>query len=323
MQLLNIINILRNCLGKGIVLFESQHSEIHHNKIYFQESIGIECNFNSSFAKIYYNWLHNGTGYGVCLGSNEQNCTVYHNYFLANMQLHLPPDQKLVQPYTGLSQAADQGKNNLWYHPQLLEGNYWTDWESGEYKIYGVVNSTDPYPLPLYDSDNDGIEDWTEIYIYGTSPGNADTDSDGIEDGEELIEGTDGYITDPTNADTDSDGLTDGYEINNDLSPVNPDTDNDGISDGIEVNITLTDPTDSDTDDDGLTDGDEVIFYDTDPNDADSDDDGYTDGEEVDFGSDPNDPNSHPDPTNGGTLNILIPLLLSSIVFIISRKWKK
>jgi hypothetical protein len=41
------------------------------------------------------------------------------------------------------------------------------------------------------DSDNDGLSDYDEIYIYKTSPYLKDTDSDGINDKSELMEGGD------------------------------------------------------------------------------------------------------------------------------------
>ncbi|MFP4514410.1 MAG: hypothetical protein ACLFNO_00150 [Parcubacteria group bacterium] len=41
------------------------------------------------------------------------------------------------------------------------------------------------------DTDGDGLSDWEEINIYGTSPYLPDTDSDGLSDSEEISSGTD------------------------------------------------------------------------------------------------------------------------------------
>ncbi len=41
------------------------------------------------------------------------------------------------------------------------------------------------------DTDGDGLSDYDEIYIYGTSPYLADTDGDGISDYDEIMQGTD------------------------------------------------------------------------------------------------------------------------------------
>lgn len=47
------------------------------------------------------------------------------------------------------------------------------------------------YILQTTDTDGDGLSDYDELYIYGTSPFLADTDSDGISDYDEVIGGTD------------------------------------------------------------------------------------------------------------------------------------
>lgn len=50
------------------------------------------------------------------------------------------------------------------------------------------INSTDA--LRFRDTDNDGINDFDELYVYTTSPYLADSDSDGIDDLEEVTKGT-------------------------------------------------------------------------------------------------------------------------------------
>lgn len=45
--------------------------------------------------------------------------------------------------------------------------------------------------LQKIDSDNDGLSDYDELYVYGTSPYLSDTDSDGIDDRTELESGGD------------------------------------------------------------------------------------------------------------------------------------
>lgn len=47
------------------------------------------------------------------------------------------------------------------------------------------------YRLQNIDTDGDGLSDYDEIYIYGTSPYLVDTDSDGISDYDEVMRGTD------------------------------------------------------------------------------------------------------------------------------------
>ncbi|SMO93409.1 Outer membrane protein OmpA [Gracilimonas mengyeensis] len=150
------------------------------------------------------------------------------------------------------------------------------------------LRSLDEETLRGLDTDQDGLNDYLEIYEYETDPLNPDTDDDGLTDGEEVNE----YETDPLNADTDGDGLSDGDEVNSyNTDPLNPDSDEDGLTDGEEVNEYYTDPNNADSDGDGLSDYDEVMTHETDPNNADSDGDGFTDGQELDMGTDPNDAN--------------------------------
>ena len=100
-----------------------------------------------------------------------------------------------------------------------------------------------------YDTDGDGINNYTEVYITSTDPSVPDTDKNGVSD---------------ENEDADGDGLSNIFELDNALKPNNKDTDGDGLSDGEEVNETGTDPKSPDTDGDGLSDKDEKLLG-TDP----------------------------------------------------------
>lgn len=71
-------------------------------------------------------------------------------------------------------------------------------------------------PLKDQDSDNDGVNDYRELFVFNSNPNRKDTDKDGLKDAEEVRLGS---------------------NLNR------KDTDRDGISDGDEVNITLSDPT--------------------------------------------------------------------------------
>ena len=120
---------------------------------------------------------------------------------------------------------------------------------------------TDPKKM---DTDDDGLSDYDEIYIYNTDPVKADSNDNGINDIDE---------------DFDEDGLTLKEEIKFDTDPFNADTDNDGLKDGDEVNKYNTDPLVADTDSDGLKDGEETELN-TDPLKEDTDENGITDNEE-------------------------------------------
>lgn len=147
------------------------------------------------------------------------------------------------------------------------------------------------------DSDDDGLNDGEEKYLYFTNPNNNDTDRDGLLDGLEFglsfphhnstnmtrfkADHNVSSSTRATHWDSDDDGLMDGLEDanqngeidSNETNPNNPDSDGDGIYDGYEVdwNIDtdgdgLINALDNDSDNDGLPDGTE-----------DADCDGYLD----------------------------------------------
>ncbi len=198
---------------------------------------------------------------------------------------------------------------------------------------YVVTQSPQVLSNDLVDTDNDGVSDYDEYFIYDTDPFDEDTDGDGLSDSEEMNE----YGTDPSDRDTDGDGLSDSEEINeydtdpltkdsdgdgfsdyaeiypkeadsdgdglydyeeineHDTDPLSSDTDGDGVADFAEINFHNTDPTDKDTDGDGLSDSEEISEYDTDPNSADTDEDGLIDSKEIEIRSDPMDYNTYSD----------------------------
>ena len=135
------------------------------------------------------------------------------------------------------------------------------------FKVSYVYNDDIPEYSRDIDSDNDGINDMSEVF-YMTDIYNYDTDGDGLPDGVEIY-----YIDlDPLKVDTDDNGTPDGNEdydndklinveeINNKTSLINIDTDYDKLTDYEEVKIYGTNPLLKDTDGDGVTDYEEVII---------------------------------------------------------------
>jgi len=106
-------------------------------------------------------------------------------------------------------------------HSALIEGHEET---------YSSVESWLSYDV---DSDDDGLTNDMETYMYGTDCYDSDTDNDGLTDDVEVY-GT--YGTDPLNPDCDNDGLLDGDEVYlyNTL-PTAWSTDGDILSDSQEV----------------------------------------------------------------------------------------
>ncbi len=110
------------------------------------------------------------------------------------------------------------------------------------------------------DFDLDHVPDWLEDYL-GTSTTEADSDQDGINDYTEI------YIirSDPTVPDSDTDTDGDGLSNYEELfvygtNPVRADSDWDGVADAEEIKVCHTDPLLADTDGDGATDGDELTL---------------------------------------------------------------
>lgn len=158
---------------------------------------------------------------------------------------------------------------------------YWVDEEDVLHSafIYSNVFSND--------TDNDDIPDGLEVE-WGLSPSNKDTDFDGLEDYDEIFV----YGTNASDADTDGDRLVDGFEctgwnmtvLNSTVivsnrtgsektsststnvvvftssNPLSVDTDGDGISDYDELNgdnATISNPSLADSDFDGILDPDD------------------------------------------------------------------
>ena len=90
-------------------------------------------------------------------------------------------------------------------------------------------------------SDTDGLTNSQE-YQFGTDPEDADTDDDGLEDHTEVLV----TFTDPLVADSDHDGLLDGAEVNaaSPTDPLDRDSDDDQMPDGWEVSHQLDPLTD-------------------------------------------------------------------------------
>ncbi len=138
----------------------------------------------------------------------------------------------------------------------------------------------------LDDSDNDTLDDYLEVVVLGTSPGNNDTDFDGMPDFWEITYGLNATSNDALE-DLDADGLPNIFEYNNTANPLLHDTDFDGLSDLEEVTIYHTNASTFDSDNDTLSDIFEVKIFGTNPNSVDTDNDTMSDSWEVSRGLNP------------------------------------
>ncbi|UJG44082.1 MAG: right-handed parallel beta-helix repeat-containing protein [Candidatus Heimdallarchaeum endolithica] len=306
-------NTVTNCENEAIRLEYARDIRVINSSAINSE-FGIRVWFTNNSVFFSNNLVNNNVN-GMEIREECHNNIVHHNIFYNNC--------KYVAPGESFSQAVDEGINNSWYNSISNEGNYWSNWDgSGEYRIDGLSGSVDKYPLTL-DTDEDGLDDPSEIYNYNTDPHDADTDDDGMSDGWEINNNLD-PLTDDSSEDPDDDGLTNLEEYNSNTDPHDADTDDDGMPDDWEVNNNLnplTDDADEDPDDDGLTNLEEYN-YSTDPQDADTDDDEYTDGEEVEKGTDPLDAESHPSLLSMNFISIAFSLSILGFGLFYLRKRK-
>jgi len=98
------------------------------------------------------------------------------------------------------------------------------------YSDYATIK----YSQQLADTDNDGLSDGDEEFVYGTDLDNPDTDDDGLLDGTEvdIAEGT--GCPNPLDPDSDDDNLLDGDEVAIGTNPCDADTDGDGVPDDVD-----------------------------------------------------------------------------------------
>ena len=173
--------------------------------------------------------------------------------------------------------------------------------DSFDYTVVDTAGKTDTATVQvlvgcqLDDTDGDGIPDWVEVIMCGTTTCGdvtTDTDGDGIPDWVEIMMcGTATCANPDDGTDTDGDGIPDWVEIivcgTSTCSDGTEDTDGDGIPDWVEVlmcgTVSCAD-TDTDTDGDGIPDWIEIIMCGTATcasGDTDTDGDGVPDYIEI------------------------------------------
>ncbi len=152
------------------------------------------------------------------------------------------------------------------------------------------------------DTDGDGLPDHQEnntgefitVGYTGSDPNSPDSDNDTVDDGTEVLLGSDPNFDD----DTDGDGITNHEEANGTLNPWQGGTLGSAPGDP-------TDPLATDSDDDGIADKEEIETgndgFVTDPNNPDTDGDGFLDGPEIVAATDPTDGGDAPPPPQFGT----------------------
>jgi len=143
-QITIIDSICSNNKELGIHLYKSTNIELINNTCSTNNLAGILLE-TSSANSLSYNYLINNFLWGMVLDKNSHHNIIHHNTFINNN----------VYYSDGSSQAKDDGYDNIWYDQEMLEGNYWSDYQGGgNYSIDGLANSLDLYPLleqPIYE----------------------------------------------------------------------------------------------------------------------------------------------------------------------------
>ncbi len=140
----NFANVLHNhCEENNISLqiSASQFNEISNNT-FLSNFIGLEIKVTGLGTMSYRKTLNNtvrfnffaiNSFYGLKNGWLCEFSKIYLNSFFFNNQ-------------AGTSQAYDEGDYSEWSNDNS-EGNFWSEWLSGDYYIDGSSNSTDQFPL--------------------------------------------------------------------------------------------------------------------------------------------------------------------------------
>lgn len=184
-----------------------------------------------------------------------------------------------------------------------VEGDSIPDSEQDWYNRFHVDSDSDLIPDAVEmslntnrfnnDSDFDSVDDYSEIYIYGSYPFSSDSDGDNMPDPWEIQYDLDPMDRDDMLLDPDSDMLTNIEEYREGTHPRCNDTDLDSVSDGMEVEVYNTNPLSSDTDMDLMPDRFEIdngLDPTRDDSAEDLDGDGVSNLDEYLAGTDPNSP---------------------------------
>ncbi|KKP40590.1 MAG: calcium-binding protein [Candidatus Peregrinibacteria bacterium GW2011_GWF2_33_10] len=227
------------------------------------------------------------------IANTDANLPWYYNYVITAKRYQIYPENRFER-----LDSSDLTTFQSWFNEQLNTKNEFIQWleddmTRGEFAIMVAKSLSNIFDPDSIDTDQDGLNDNSEILQYGTDPNSTDTDSDTIFDYDEIIQGTDPLKADRQKQndsknlpDADQDGVNDNEELKIGTDPNNADSDQDGLSDFDELKWNA-DPKNIDSDGDGLTDGQEVYLAQN-PLLQDSDGDTFTDSEEILSGSDPN-----------------------------------
>ncbi len=146
--------LIRNI--KGINVWEAYSTKVYNNTC-LENDYGLNI-YKSNFIQVKYNALDSNYKNGITLGVSSISCEIVFNNFTENSLYGATVVESseynvfhhnnfIDNNILGSSQALDDGKNTMWYDEDSRQGNYWSNREKKVYKIDGISNSEDPYPL--------------------------------------------------------------------------------------------------------------------------------------------------------------------------------
>ena len=251
------LNYIEGC---SQTVFENVAFSVISNNTWYNNNMGFRLT-DGFFTDIMHNVFKNNGGYAIYL-INTSNSYIYNNFFVNNTR-------------NRESQAYDNLGGSYWY--RWSKGNFWSD--LGDRTIYKIESPGLLFDIyPFYDTDLDELNDYEELYVYGTDVNDEDTDDDLMKDGYEAENSLNPLVND-AGEDPDSDNLTNLEELKYGTDPQSWSSDQDLIPDDYEIENSLDpliDDADLDFDGDGLTNYEEFLLG-TKANNFDSDEDGMSD----------------------------------------------
>lgn len=130
-----ITNNIEVGLWTGLWLQSSSHNSISGN-IITNKGTGIQLWDSSNHNRIYGNTITANNETGLWLYEGSSNNVIYHNNIIDN----------------GMQVNDTNPAANDWHHPELLEGNYWSDYPGEDLDGDGIGDTDTPWPGPNYDA---------------------------------------------------------------------------------------------------------------------------------------------------------------------------
>jgi parallel beta-helix repeat protein/YD repeat-containing protein len=211
--------------GGGI--YVSSSTPVANNTILWGNSAGREPYGHQicSWGSVTLNYCDYANGENDVVGSvNPNSCITSDPGFVnaASRNYRLPRESPCID--AGDNSYIEGFATDLSGNPRIADGNYDDDpvVDIGAYEISNV-----------WDTDGDGLLDPEEEF-YQTNPDSCDHDGDGLNDWEEIFV----YGTSPLKADTDGDSYNDKWEVDHGKDPLDP---SDGI-DNVPPDVLSTSP---------------------------------------------------------------------------------